>query len=243
MILRRFTKHIKEQNWFAVGLDVIVVVVGIFLGMQVTEWNEERKEQAMESDYLIRFITDLETDLKLLDIAILLSESRQEMAQFLIDAAAEETLVHGKPVYFLKSIEQANYSYAPPPSNNSYQEITYSGRLDIISNQSLRTAILEYYGLIEEGKQWNTFWYHLQTEYQERKAGIMAPEQYIGFYDEEPEVNVEDALKVLNRLRENKKLLEWVPQIITHRKEILHDLRIQRTMAKELISSIRKFLH
>ena len=33
MILRRFTKHLSEQNWFAVWLDVIVVVVGIFLGM------------------------------------------------------------------------------------------------------------------------------------------------------------------------------------------------------------------
>ena len=43
MILRRFTKHVIDQNWFAVGLDIIVVVVGIFLGMQVTEWNDDRK--------------------------------------------------------------------------------------------------------------------------------------------------------------------------------------------------------
>ena len=38
MILRRFMQHVKEQNWFAVGLDVIVVIVGIFLGMQVQKW-------------------------------------------------------------------------------------------------------------------------------------------------------------------------------------------------------------
>ena len=30
MLLRRFSKHVSDQNWFAVGLDVIVVVVGIF---------------------------------------------------------------------------------------------------------------------------------------------------------------------------------------------------------------------
>ena len=40
MILRRFMQHVKEQNWFAVGLDVIVVIVGIFLGMQVQQWYE-----------------------------------------------------------------------------------------------------------------------------------------------------------------------------------------------------------
>ena len=30
--------HKSDQNWFAVGLDVLVVITGIFLGMQVTEW-------------------------------------------------------------------------------------------------------------------------------------------------------------------------------------------------------------
>ncbi len=33
MLLRRFSKHCSDQNWFAVGLDVVVVVLGIFLGI------------------------------------------------------------------------------------------------------------------------------------------------------------------------------------------------------------------
>lgn len=64
MILRRFTQHIKEQNWFAVGLDVIVVVVGIFLGMQVTEWNDERKTEARSQEYTQRLLTDLQIEYK-----------------------------------------------------------------------------------------------------------------------------------------------------------------------------------
>ena len=59
MILRRFTKHITEQNWFAVGLDVIVVVVGIFLGLQVTEWNESRKDKNQERAYLMQMKEDV----------------------------------------------------------------------------------------------------------------------------------------------------------------------------------------
>lgn len=34
MILRRFAEHVKGHNWFAVGLDLIVVVVGIYIGLQ-----------------------------------------------------------------------------------------------------------------------------------------------------------------------------------------------------------------
>ena len=55
MLLRRFMEHVKEQNWFAVGLDVLVVIVGIFLGMQVTEWNEERKERESLQQALVKY--------------------------------------------------------------------------------------------------------------------------------------------------------------------------------------------
>jgi len=34
MILRRLTKHVKDQNWFAVGLDFVIVVIGVFVGMR-----------------------------------------------------------------------------------------------------------------------------------------------------------------------------------------------------------------
>ena len=54
MILRRFTKHVTDQNWFAVGVDVLVVITGIFLGLQVTDWNEARKNRGAERDYLQR---------------------------------------------------------------------------------------------------------------------------------------------------------------------------------------------
>jgi len=59
MLLRRFTQHLKDQNWFAVGLDVIVVIVGIFLGMQVTEWNEERQDKEDNLIYIKRIHGEL----------------------------------------------------------------------------------------------------------------------------------------------------------------------------------------
>ncbi|MEM6898940.1 MAG: hypothetical protein AAF583_04120 [Pseudomonadota bacterium] len=42
MILRRITEHVKAQNWTAVGLDFVIVVVGVFIGIQVANWNDSR---------------------------------------------------------------------------------------------------------------------------------------------------------------------------------------------------------
>ncbi len=67
MILRRFMQHVKDQNWFAVGLDVVVVIVGIFLGMQVTEWSDGRKQ--LENDTI--FLSQLNDDLLLIKSSLL----------------------------------------------------------------------------------------------------------------------------------------------------------------------------
>lgn len=46
MLLRRITEHVKAQNWTAVFIDLVIVVVGVFIGIQVANWNEVRNNQS-----------------------------------------------------------------------------------------------------------------------------------------------------------------------------------------------------
>lgn len=48
MILQRMASAIKRQDWFQVTIEVLIVVIGIFLGLQLTDWNEGRKESKAE---------------------------------------------------------------------------------------------------------------------------------------------------------------------------------------------------
>jgi len=41
MLLRSVIKHVKTQNWFAVILDFFIVIIGVFIGIQVANWNEK----------------------------------------------------------------------------------------------------------------------------------------------------------------------------------------------------------
>ena len=59
MILRRLTQHVREQNWVAVALDFLIVVIGVFVGLQVSNWNETRAEQTR----LDRYVDELQLDL------------------------------------------------------------------------------------------------------------------------------------------------------------------------------------
>lgn len=56
----RFVRHVRAENWFAVGVELVVLVLGIFLGLQVTDWNQDRLDRKAEAGYLISLQSDLE---------------------------------------------------------------------------------------------------------------------------------------------------------------------------------------
>jgi len=60
MILRRFTEHVRGQNWFAVALDLTVVVVDIYIGLQANAFMSAKQDRIHEREYLERLVTDME---------------------------------------------------------------------------------------------------------------------------------------------------------------------------------------
>ena len=50
MILRRLTDALRKQDWFTVVIETLIVVLGVFLGIQLGNWNEARAEQRLAED-------------------------------------------------------------------------------------------------------------------------------------------------------------------------------------------------
>jgi hypothetical protein len=84
MVLRRVTEHLSKQHWTAVFLDFVVVVVGVFLGIQAANWNESRKERAEERRFYAQILDDLRVDQQ----SLKWSQKRADT----FDVAAEDTL-------------------------------------------------------------------------------------------------------------------------------------------------------
>ncbi len=59
MLLRRITQHVSQQNWTAVAIDFVIVVVGVFIGIQVSNWNESRTEKEQEAQFLKQLHVDI----------------------------------------------------------------------------------------------------------------------------------------------------------------------------------------
>ncbi len=60
MLLRSLTKHVKDQNWFAVGLDFLIVVVGVYIGVWVSGYQERASLHAKQAQVVETLRLDME---------------------------------------------------------------------------------------------------------------------------------------------------------------------------------------
>ncbi len=59
MILRRLSQSLKAQNWTAIWIEFVLLVLGVFLGIQVSNWNTEREERLKSAVVTERLKADL----------------------------------------------------------------------------------------------------------------------------------------------------------------------------------------
>ena len=67
MLLRRISKHVKDQNWFAVFIDFAIVVVGVFIGLQVANWNDRQSSKAELRASLERLDKEVSQNISLIE--------------------------------------------------------------------------------------------------------------------------------------------------------------------------------
>ena len=62
--LLRVAEHIRTQNWTAIGIDFLIVVLGVFVGLQVANWNAARVDDAKADAYVARIVENLQSDIE-----------------------------------------------------------------------------------------------------------------------------------------------------------------------------------
>lgn len=95
MMLRHLLKRVRQQDWAAVAIEIGLVVVGVFLGLQVSNWNDARKERALEATYLARIAQDVRSDVADMDEIIRVSAVRMALLNEVLPKAAGRALPDG----------------------------------------------------------------------------------------------------------------------------------------------------
>lgn len=147
MILRGLADAMREQNWFAVFVELALIVVGVFLGIQVSSWNEERIERQQESLVLGRIARDLQMGIEILHREREIFLNVRESARILSDTIEYGERLDDDSFVIHHLIQAGQHGVAPAEMEHdvTFREMLESGRLNLIKNPDLRERLITYY--------------------------------------------------------------------------------------------------
>ncbi len=144
MLLRKITKHVTDQNWFAVFIDFLIVVVGVFIGIQVANWNAENKFKAEEGIKLSLLHSEFST---VRDELIEAKSNNDELLEATLEVlrVIRDNKEPDDQAAFLQVITDSG-SHDPGPIEPSIlTELITTGGVSDLSSQSLRSALINYH--------------------------------------------------------------------------------------------------
>ncbi len=146
MLLRRMIEHVKTQNWTAVGLDFVIVVVGVFIGIQVSNWNDARAQRAQEALYLQRLGQDFDFIIERLEVGLGATRGSVEAGQLLLGyiEASEDGGDGPSDAEAAAALGRIGASFVPAGPSATFAEMVSTGDLSIIRDEALRDALFEY---------------------------------------------------------------------------------------------------
>ena len=148
MLLRRFTQHIKVQNWIAVGLDLCVVILGIFLAFQVERWYEGQRLKSQEGSHLLALLEDFREEKADLDWMIERYENAKNAALRLINAEpADIDTIDNDEFYRLIAESQRNANLEP--RRQTYDALVATGAIESLGDENLKRELGAYFAFIE----------------------------------------------------------------------------------------------
>jgi len=138
----KFTKYLL----YAIG-EIILVVIGILIALQINNWNEKNKNTKMELLYYCRILDDFEIDKQLISQFLEKSNNRISTSKELLLDLDSHTKDKN---YLLTKFLDAYRSDTYVPRNVTFKELISSGNLKFLNDLLIKKSIIQYYSELED---------------------------------------------------------------------------------------------
>ena len=144
---------------YAIG-EIILVVIGILIALQINNWNEHQKLLAKEQDYLKEIKSSLIQDTLSINQVIEFNVGKREIVTGLMGVFAD-SLSNDERAFLIEKYTNPFTIYQVfNPKKTAWNNLIASENLNVLTNKELRNILMEYYG------------YDYTTGVQERVVGM-----------------------------------------------------------------------
>lgn len=132
---------------YAIG-EIILVVIGILIALQINNWNEQNRKNALEGEYYCRLLEDAQQDLGQINQFIKLSEDRlaasNQAIRLLTDKEVKKVEI-GKQLALSIAAIYSDFS----PNDSAFEDLKSGANLNIIKDKTVTKAINNYFNRVK----------------------------------------------------------------------------------------------
>lgn len=137
--------NMKRYLIYSIG-EILLVMIGILLAIQVNNWNENRKNNKLKINYLKRLQSDLtkdsisiNTQFKILNLKAIILTTIQKGELDSVEYFVSKKYTRG--IFVTRSIYPAHIN------TTTFDDLLSTGNIGILKNLELRESIIDYYNL------------------------------------------------------------------------------------------------
>lgn len=128
--------------------EIVLVVIGILLALQINNWNESRKEREIEKRYLVNILSDLKDQSASIEIQMENEHNYfQATSQIIKRYEEHHSLVLDSSFYRLATLIASRKTFII--TDPTYTDLISSGNSNILKNIETKNSLIKYYQELE----------------------------------------------------------------------------------------------
>jgi len=137
-------KRFRNYIFYALG-EIVLVVIGILIALQINNWNNERKQEAKEEAYLKDIRENLLHDYQNLEDYLVYNKLKIAMLDSsIVLIASDKPVIEVARTMDRRMAELTTYRYFYP-RRTAFDNMVNAENIALIKDEELREALSEYY--------------------------------------------------------------------------------------------------
>lgn len=154
MVLRRFVAAIRRQDWSTIAVEILIVVIGILIGLQVNGWNERRETRRLYQAALNAFLVESTSNRSLLDARIQQIEQRIPVLESAIRHLVRCESAVGIDATLNSIVDMSYVSISPYQVFVAYEAVVGNTRFQEVMSEGFRLQLNSYYSHFLKRHEW-----------------------------------------------------------------------------------------
>src|SRR5687768_5621507 len=148
MIVKRFAAALRRQDWSSITIEFLLVVLGVLLAFQISQWASERDARMERAAATERLLLEAEETVAYMRLGVRTQDQLIGDLTYTLGGIQAGTWRSADQARMTRALQSIINAAAPSPPTSVYDDLIASGTFGKIGDVRLRTAIANYRGTV-----------------------------------------------------------------------------------------------